>query len=160
MTIEERLVQDRGYTYVPELALWMLRNGKLINGSYEGRQRDIDHREISQYFKPSKFERPGSAYIYVEKFMRRGNIRIGCSECGYTLECDKAPNQDQFNSIQGFMNRAAEKHIPFQISRHTRSGERGRYTIIRNNAYQYIAYIQRYTNLEFTRLKPELFEIY
>ena len=109
MTIEEKLVHDYGLTDDPMLAVWMLKDGRLVNGSYEGHQRDVDHREVSQYFKQSKFEDPGSALIYVRKFMNRGNIRYGCSSSGFCIEYSKAPEQEQFEAICRHM-RMAEQH--------------------------------------------------
>lgn len=78
MTIEQRLVHDLGTTDDPCLAVWLLKDGTWVNGSIEGHQRDVDHHEIGGYFKPSKLASPGSSYLYMVKFMRRGNIRIGC----------------------------------------------------------------------------------
>ena len=126
----------------PELCVWMLRDGTMVNGSYEGRQRDIDHRCISEYFKRSKFEDPGSALIYVKKFMRRGNIRYGCSECGYSIELTSPPSPEQFKRIQAHMRQAIRRGIPTCIGRYD-----SRRRLVYETWRQYAAYLARYTNL-------------
>ena len=151
MTIEQKLVSKLGLTSNFQLAVWMLTDGKLVNGSYEGFQRDVDHHEISEFFKPSKRQSPGSSYIYIKKFMNRGNIRMGCSSCGYCVEFTRIPTQAEFNTLQRMMNEAYELHIPVQFSRHSKSNG-----IIHENPVQFIRYTGRYTNLELTCLNAEI----
>lgn len=67
MKIKDRLVQRYGLTDNFIFSVWMLRDGRLVNGSYEGHQRDVDHHEIEDFFKPSKLESPGSSYIYMRQ---------------------------------------------------------------------------------------------
>lgn len=99
MTIEEKLIRDRGFTGNPSLADWMLTDGRLTNGSYEGHQRDFDHHDISEYFNQSKYEQLGSGSVYIRKFMRRGNIRMGVSDCAYTFQFEKLPTQAQLKRL-------------------------------------------------------------
>lgn len=119
MTIEERLVKSRGITDRPEFADWMLTDGRMTNGSYEGHQRDIDHAEINEFFKPSKLETPGSGAIYIKKFMRRGNIRMGVSPFGYCFAYAKTPTRMQLNKlIPGLLDAVYAKTDTY-IARHT-----------------------------------------
>lgn len=98
MKIEERLVCKMGLTNNPIMGLWLLTDGTLINGSFEGHQRDVDHRDIGEYFKKSKEDRT-SGSLYMDKFMRRGNIRWGCSDYGLTIEFHKTPTGEQLDKI-------------------------------------------------------------
>lgn len=142
ITIEEKLLKQYGTTDDPELCVWMLKDGTMINGSYEGFQRDIDHRCVSEHFRPSKFEDPGSALIYVKKFMRRGNIRYGCSGFGYTIELTQPPTQEQFAKIQKHMRYATSNGIDTCITRYGTKRRR-----ICETWRQYTAYLMRYTGL-------------
>ena len=94
MTIEQRLVKDYGLTDNPIFAVWMLRDGTYVNGSIEGFQRDIDHHEINVYYKQPKDQSVfDSRYVY--KFMRHGNIRVGCSDYGWCYELAVMPSKEQ-----------------------------------------------------------------
>ena len=119
MTIEEKLVQKYGITTNPVLGVWMLRDGRLVNGSYEGHQRDVDHREVSYYYKRSVRASPGSSSIYIQKFMNRGNIRWGCSEFGFCLEYTKTPNSAQFHNIVRYLHEAEQAGIETLITHKT-----------------------------------------
>lgn len=113
MTLEQKLIHDCGLTDNPTHGLWLLQDGTLINGSHEGYQRDIDHHEIQQYFKKSKLDTGSDSYLYMQKFMRRGNIRWGCSETGLALEFIKTPTEQQFKTILKYartMPQSAFKH--------------------------------------------------
>lgn len=102
MTIEERLVAEYGLTDNPECGVWLLKDGRLVNGSYDGRQRDVDHSEICRFFRKPKGEmlyRDVGPYKYVAKFMRRGNIRWGCSGSGLTLCVSTTPTIEQLEYI-------------------------------------------------------------
>ena len=48
-TIEEKAIQAWGTTNVPKFCTYLLINGEMLNGSYEGYRRDIDHREINEF---------------------------------------------------------------------------------------------------------------
>lgn len=111
MTIEEKAIHAWGVTEIPELAVWMTKDGTMINGSYEGWQRDIDHREVSQFYSKSKFVTPGSAAIYLYKFMRRGNIRMGCSEYGYCMESAGKPTPAQLGTLAKILEKAERNGI-------------------------------------------------
>lgn len=78
--IEQMLIDELGTTDDPELAVWLTRDGRLINGSREGRQRDLDHRHIQDCY-------PGlDANAAIERFMRRGNVRMGCGAGSFAFE--------------------------------------------------------------------------
>lgn len=95
MTIEQRLLRDCGTTEEPCLAVWLLPDGEWVNGSCEGFQRDQDHHEIGAYFRPSVRQEPGSTYIYIRKFMRRGNIRVSCAQGFCRAEMLVPPTRSQ-----------------------------------------------------------------
>ena len=124
MTIEERLLHDYGETEEPSFATWMLKDGTMVNGTVEGRQRDVDHRCISEYFKRSKFESPGSAYIYVKKFMNRGNIRMCCNEFGYNLELRSTPTLRQIRRLIPIMGMARRAGLETLVEWHPRKSGR------------------------------------
>lgn len=105
MTIEERLLKKYGQTTNPELAVWMLQDGTMVNGSYGGRVREMDHLEINEFYKPSIRAVPGSGIIYIEKFMRRGNIRMGCNDAVACFSYMKTPTESQLKVICSFMER-------------------------------------------------------
>lgn len=142
MTIEQRLVHDLGTTDVPEMCVWLLRDGTMVNGSYEGRQRDIDHREIGGYFKRSKFEDPGSAAVYIYKFERRGNIRVTCSEFGYGFELVGPPSKRQLEKLSRMAAIARRNGIPIYIDRRI-----DRYLRRSETWVKFQIYLERYTNL-------------
>lgn len=104
-----------------------MQSGKLLNGTYCGLRRDVDHCEISQFFKRSVRQDPGSSYIYIKKFMRRGNIRVVCSDLFYGLEYAVTPTPAQIQTIRRIHLLAERGAIPFTIERFpTRTGERAR----------------------------------
>lgn len=152
MTIEQRLLHDCGETDDPMMAVWMLRDGTLVNGSYEGYQRDIDHHEIGAYFKRSKFEDPGSNYLYILKFMRRGNIRMSGSNCDLCFELVGPPSQAQWTAIQRCALMARRAGLPMFIERCT-----GPYQHRGQTFADFAAYISRYTNLN-TAVCPSLLD--
>ena len=142
MTIEERLIKDRGTTNYPHLAVWMLRNGTYVNGTIEGFQRDIDHHEISWYYKPSKRIAPGSYTGYVYKFMRRGNIRIGCSESGWCFELAVKPTRDQADNLYRAILDAKEHGTRACFGRNPYKSHQPKW----ESDIQFIAYLNRYTD--------------
>lgn len=143
MKIEDRLVQQYGLTDNFIFSVWMLRDGRLINGSYEGHQRDVDHHKIENFFKPSKLESPGSSYIYIKKFMNRGNIRMGCSACGHFIEFTKPPSQKQLNKLSELIRFADRNEQEIGFKRYNK-----KHQPITENAAGFIRYISRHTNLD------------
>lgn len=142
MKIEQRLLKDYGETKYPELATWLLADGTLIDGSFEGYQRDVDHRDISRYFQRSVRENPGSAYCYVIKFMRRGNIRMCCNSFGYCAELRCIPTQNQLRVLAHIMNKARRNLIQTYVEWQSKRGVSysGRW-------HDYLQYLYSYTNL-------------
>lgn len=115
MTIEERAVKAWGLTNDPCCCIYMLKDGTMLNGSYEGFQRDRDHREIGQFYKHSKKEQPGDASLYIYKFMRRGNLRVGCHETGYVIELLTTPTKEQISTMIELYDIAKAYGIEFAI---------------------------------------------
>lgn len=143
MTIEQRLAHDLGTTRDPHLAVWLLRDGTLVNGSVEGHQRDVDHHEIGSYFNRSNRETPGSSAIYVAKFERRGNVRWGCSPYGYWAELSGPPSQQTLDVLARHFLRASRAGIETCVVRRTRRG-----TGAQTDIHGFLRYAARYTNLD------------
>lgn len=99
MTIEQKALKAWGETSDPAMAIWILKDGTLVNGCMGGCLRDVDHAEIGQFFKPSKFQDPGSNWIYIRKFIRRGNIRMCLSTHEAFFELSGIPTQPQWRSM-------------------------------------------------------------
>lgn len=119
MTIEEKAAALYGRTEIPEFGVWLLRGGVLLNGSHEGHQRDVDHAEISQFFKPSKRQAPGGIYIYLLKFMRRGNIRWSVSDCGACVDMVGMPDAAQFRVVRDAMLHAERRGADTSVAYRT-----------------------------------------
>ena len=143
MTIEQRLAITRGFTDNPYLADWLLPDGHMTNGSYEGRQRDIDHAEISGFFKHSKNQEPGNVKIYIRKFMRRGNIRMGASTWGFCFEFDRTPNEAQLKTLIPNILDAIENHVEVCAGKH-RPPITQMHLIKRMTGYEFLEYLNRY----------------
>ena len=142
MTIEQRLLKDYGETEYAEAAVWLLKDGTLVNGSKEGWQRDVDHHEIGQYFRRSVRENPGSSYCYIVKFMRRGNVRLSCSRSGYCAELRRIPTERQLRVLSKMMYQARRNAIQTYVEWRSQKGTRHS-----GNWYDYLHYIRRYTDL-------------
>ncbi len=138
MTIEERLKKKYGVTNNMHLAVWLLPNGDLINGSHDGIRRTVDHSEISEFFAPSKRQTPGSSYIYIEKFMRRGNIRIALSDLVLAFELHKTPTRAQLDILTPAILDCARKSIPVYAARMTQKG------IKREDGPEFLEYVYKY----------------
>ena len=142
MTIEERLQEKYGTTAIPEFASWLLNDGTLINGTRDGWQRDIDHHEIGEFFKRSKFEDLGSSYIYIKKFMRRGNIRMCCGTTDYCCEIWGTPTMEQFKTLKRVFASARQRMCRTYVDWHSKS--ENRYS---GSWAEYLRWLYRYSNL-------------
>lgn len=119
-TIENRAKRQFGITEIPEFAGYMLADGTMLNFSYEGRQRDIDHREINEFFRAGNngwFSEP----IY--KFMNRGNIRCSCSSGYYGFEFIKVPTKEQYLALQRIHRTAEMLGHSFHIEKTSFNGK-------------------------------------
>lgn len=141
MTIEQRLVKDYGTTDNPTLAVWMLRDGTYVNGSIEGYQRDVDHHEIHSYYKMPKDQMVfGGRYVY--KFMRRGNIRVGCSDFGWCYELAVMPSKEQITQLCKAIFTARTFGTKANFGRNPRNVEK---TIWETDT-DFISYLNRYSD--------------
>lgn len=141
MTIEQRAAKAWGITEDPEDAIWILKDGSMINGcAYGTGTRDVDHAEIGQFYKPSKFQDPGSNWIYIKKFIRRGNIRISFSSHVAFFELSSVPTPEQWRTMGRCFAKARRTDLPVQIERMGRVPGTGR-TYTRE---EYIQYLARY----------------
>jgi hypothetical protein len=119
-TIEERAKKHYGITTVPEFAGYMLPDGKMLNFSDGGYQRDQDHRNISYFYKTKDGDGCFGTYMY--KFMRRGNIRCSCNECCYGFEFSKLPTKEQWITLRDIHRDAEEMGKSFIIEKKMPNG--------------------------------------
>lgn len=116
MTIEDRAVKEWGCTEQPRYAIWILADGSMVNGCMGGYVRDVDHSEIGQFFRTSKFHDPGSNYLYIKKFVRRGNVRTSCEgECYFQFA--RTPTKAQYAAMRRCMMYAAREGKPVMIEK-------------------------------------------
>lgn len=114
--IEERAKSLFGTTEYPEFAGYILENGDMLNFSYGGYQRDEDHRIIGQFFSNAQ----GTDAML--KFMRRGNIRVMCSNSHYYFELINKPTKQQFNRLREAFLYAYKNNIDFLVERSNPQG--------------------------------------
>lgn len=110
-TIEQRALEHWGETLIPQHATYLLISGEMLNGSYEGRQRDIDHREINEFMPCIKKEKSNNYYAgyeYITRFLNRGNIRMNCSNTDFNLELRRIPTYEQWWSLKRLLDEAEE----------------------------------------------------
>lgn len=119
----ERLAIERfGTTDVQEFAGFITRNGSMLDFSYEGRQRDMDHREVNDLFdewdgpiEPNIGDRPGANSGNLIRFMNLGNIRV--SDTGIDLSVE--PTDAQRRTIA---RKAAHRHGELNVDFSAKSG--------------------------------------
>lgn len=102
-SIEAKAKKMFGITDIFQLGGYLMPNGEMLNFSYEGYQRDEDHRIIGQFFSKAV----GTEAML--KFMRRGNIRMMCfprrkygfyGGVDYGFELIKKPTREQLNMLK------------------------------------------------------------
>lgn len=98
-TIEARAMRLWGVTNDPARGIWILRDGRMLDGCQGGYVRDVDHSEIGQFFTRSKFHTPGSNWLYMKKFIKRGNIRMSMEGEPY-FEFAIRPSEDQWRTMK------------------------------------------------------------
>lgn len=144
MTIEQKMLKAWGEAADPALAIWILKDGTLVNGCMDpyGCRRDVDHSEMNQFYKRSKFEDPGSSYIYLLKTIRRGNIRMSMDGHAAAFELYGIPTKAQWRSMGRAFVAARRLDKPVEISvLPRRRSDRGNRLYDRES---YIAYLSRY----------------
>lgn len=139
MTIEQKALREWGPTDDPFRAIWILRDGTLVNGCMGGCVRDVDHAEIGQFFKRSVYEDPGSNWIYIKKFMRRGNVRMSMEGTAY-FELAVPPTRQQWAAMGRCFAAARREGKDIAIERMGRRPGCGRLY----NRESYIGYLSRY----------------
>lgn len=92
-SIEERARRKYKTTDYFEFAGYILEDGTMLNFSHENRQRDMDHREIGEFFTKAQ----GTDALC--KFMRRGNIRVSCNSTDYCFEFSVKPTILQWQKL-------------------------------------------------------------
>lgn len=130
--VEAELLRQYGQTDQFDLAVWMLQDGTLINGSVEGLQRDLDHRHIADFYKNLDAE------TAIRKFMRRGNVRMGFSGNMPCFEFLVPLSDQQIAKLIPWAHYAASNALDFCAVRHAR-GER-----VCENPWKFLYYIAKY----------------
>lgn len=92
-SIEERARRKYKTTDYFEFAGYILEDGTMLNFSHENHQRDMDHREIAEFFTKAQ----GTDALC--KFMRRGNIRVSCNSTDYCFELSVKPTALQWRKL-------------------------------------------------------------
>lgn len=141
-SIEQRAIKEYGLTEVYYFALYMLIDGTMLNGSYEGYQRDEDHRNIGCFFNYKthidKYDMKVENYEpwqNIVRFINRGNIRMSCSSQRFGIEFHKLPTRAQWEQIKKMSQEAYKMDIEFIIERADSQGNirqtwNGRYDFI------------------------------
>lgn len=117
-TIEERAKQEWGTTEIPQLAIYMLLDGDMLNGSFEGFQRDRDHREINEFMPILNNGKLYDGMPYIRRFMKRGNIRIHCDKESINLQFWKTPTRDQWISLRTILKECEELNMRIYIEKY------------------------------------------
>ena len=130
--VEDMLVERYGLTEDFSLAMWMLRDGRMANGSLEGLQRDLDHRHIAEFYPDIPEE------TAIERFMRRGNIRMGFSSAGPCFEFLVPPSQEQLQRLIPWAHWSTHNRTDFCAIRHARGSR------ICESPWQFLAYVAKY----------------
>lgn len=133
-SIEKALIDTLGITDDPELAVWLTRDGVLVNGSRENRQRDLDHRHIQDYY-PDLDEMAA-----IERFMRRGNVRMGCGFGSFTFEFLVPLSEQQLRYLIPWARHYAQsgRRSDFCSIRHSRKARRC------ENPWQFLFYVSKH----------------
>lgn len=117
-TIEERAKAEWGTTQVPQLAIYMLPDGDMLNGSFEGFRRDRDHREINEFMPILNNGKLYDGMPYIRRFMKRGNIRIHCDKESVNLQFWKTPTRDQWISLRTILKECEELNMRIYIEKY------------------------------------------
>lgn len=117
ITIEAKAKRTWGTTEVPQFATYMLQDGTMLNGTYGGHQRDIDHRQIAEVMYITS-KKTYDGLPYVRRFMARGNIRMNCNSNSINLQFWKAPSRDQWITLRDIFKEAKELGLPIYIEKY------------------------------------------
>lgn len=140
MTIEQKALKLWGETDDPQDSIWILPDGTMLNGCQGGYIRDVDHAEIGQFFAPSKSQDPGSNWIYIKKFIRRGNIRMSMDGHACYFMLSKIPTRTQWRSMGYCMAKARRLGKIVEIERIASHGRPAKLY----GRMEYIMYLSRY----------------
>lgn len=109
---EQKAVMSWGITNNINLCIYILKDGQMLNGSYEGYQRDKDHREINEFLYSVKNDRCSEP---MKRFIKRGNIRVHANKDGINLEFKRLPNYKQWQTLKKVFSIANTQDIPITI---------------------------------------------
>jgi hypothetical protein len=86
-----------GVTNDPSMAIWIIPDGKMLNGSESGYHRDIDHGSIAQAYDTDGYL---EKYEAILMFERDGGIRFSIVGGDVYVEIGKEPTVDQLMTLQ------------------------------------------------------------
>lgn len=112
--MEHDAIRLYGTTLICSHCGYITRSGKMLNFSYEGHRRDMDHRDIEDLFEAEPDEPdldPSKATTGMLRFMRLGNIRTGTNFADMILP----PTPAQERTLAG-MIRAVNDEFAVEIS--------------------------------------------
>ena len=104
-----------GHPYQITLAGWLTINGKFLNFSEDGFQRDRDHREIRLAFDECGIEvhdEPGSNVAAMIRFMDQGNIRL----MNRGADISACPNEKQWDPFEAYLLATGEDSVYVDLS--------------------------------------------
>lgn len=133
MAVERAVAKEYGVTDDVNLAVWLLRDGTLVNGSLEGNQRDRDHLDIADFY-PFHMD----AADAMARFMRRGNIRMGFSETGPCFEFLVPPSEEQLKILVPWAHWSVRHKADFCSIRHARGNR------MYENPWQFLYYVSKW----------------
>ena len=104
-----------GHPYRIALAGWLTINGRFLNFSEDGFQRDRDHREIRLAFDECGIEvhdEPGSNVAAMIRFMDQGNIRL----MNRGADISSCPNETQWKPLEAYLLATGEDDVYIDLS--------------------------------------------
>lgn len=130
--VEARVLDHYGKTDDAALAVWLLKDGTMVNGSFENHQRDLDHRHVRDFYPELDEE------AAIRRFMRRGNIRMGFSDAGPCFEFLVPPSEEQLRILVPWAHWAVRHKTDFCAIRHARGNR------ICENPWQFLYYVSKW----------------
>ena len=123
----QKAVEYFGLTENPNLAGYLLTNGNMLKFSYDGYQRNIDHREIKDVLDYVSTEESNSNAMI--EFINYGNIRLN-ERC---MELSKPCTEKQLKTIASIIRRIKQSDYPyFQVDISNNNG-----TVVKSFSYDF-----------------------